>query len=79
MKNPRFFDIKRHKHYVNFSRDWPRMNTLPEWFTVELDRRYKVSDLRTGQVETYAGRQLHEGLLIRLDAEETGIFHVEPI
>jgi hypothetical protein len=73
------FDIKRHKHYVNFSRDWPRMNTLPEWFTVELDRRYKVSDLRTGQVETYAGRQLHEGLLIRLDAEETGIFHVEPI
>ncbi|MHC4567404.1 MAG: hypothetical protein ACYTE3_16795 [Planctomycetota bacterium] len=73
------FDIKRHKHYVRFAKDWPRMNTLPEWFTVELERRYKVIDLRSGDAATYTGRQLHAGLPIRLRAAETATLRVEPI
>ncbi|UCF15028.1 MAG: hypothetical protein JSW59_16590 [Phycisphaerales bacterium] len=73
------FDIKRHKHYVSFKKDWPRMNTLPEWFTVELKRRYKVTDLRTGKTHIYTGRQLHDGLEIRLRAAETAFLHVEPM
>jgi len=73
------FDIKRHKHYVRFAKDWPRMNTLPEWFTVELERRYKVTDHRTGMTNTYTGKQLHDGLEIHLKAAETAILIVEPM
>ena len=73
------FDIKRHKHYVRFKKDWPRMNTLPEWFTVELEKSYKVTDLGTGRIRTYTGRQLHEGLQIRLRAYEIATLHVEPM
>jgi len=73
------FDIKRHKHYVRFAKDWPRMNTLPEWYTVELEKSYKVTDLRSGKAVTYTGRQLHAGLPIRLKATETATLCVEPI
>ena len=31
------FDIPRHRLYMGFEQDWPRMNTLPEWFVVEPD------------------------------------------
>lgn len=73
------FDIKRHNHYVRFKKDWPRMNTLPEWFTVELERRYKVTDFRTGKTHTYTGRQLHSGLETNLMAAETAILKVDPM
>lgn len=73
------FDIKRHKHYVRFTRDWPRMNTLPEWFTVELERRYKVTDQRSGKTAIQTGRQLSDGLPIRLRAAETATLRVEPL
>jgi len=73
------FDIKRHKHYVRFEKDWPRMNTLPEWFTVELKKRYKVTNIETGKTQTRMGWQLHEGLQIRLRAAETATLYVEPM
>ena len=62
------FDIPRHRLYMGFRHDWPRMNTLPEWFTVEPDERYEVRDVGGGSRETLTGRQLHEGLPVRLQA-----------
>jgi len=56
------FDIPRHRLYMGFARDWPRMNTLPEWFTVEPERSYVVRDLRAGTETTFTGEQLHQGL-----------------
>jgi len=56
------FDIPRHRLYMGFARDWPRMNTLPEWFTVEPERSYVVRDLRTETETTFTGEQLHQGL-----------------
>ncbi len=73
------FDIKRHKNYVRFAKDWPRMNTLPEWFTVDLGRSYKLTDLRIGKAATYTGSQLHDGLQIRLRPAETATLRIEPI
>lgn len=55
------FDIPRHREYMGFTQDWPRMNTLPEWFTVEPARQYTIRDLDTGSQTTRTGRQLHEG------------------
>ena len=57
------FDIPRHRLYMGFAQDWPRMNTLPEWFTVEPDARYSVS-VAGGAAREYTGRQLHNGLAV---------------
>ncbi|MEA3226503.1 MAG: hypothetical protein U9Q07_11180, partial [Planctomycetota bacterium] len=73
------FDVPRHEHYMGFERDWPRMNTLPEWFTVDLDRAYRVTDIRTGKKRTRTGKQLHEGLELALNAGERAAMRVEPI
>ncbi len=56
------FDIPRHRVYMGFQYDWPRMNTLPEWFTVELEGEYTVRDMGSdGEIE-HTGRELHAGL-----------------
>jgi hypothetical protein len=61
------FDIPRHRHYMGFAKDWPRMNTMPEWFTVELDEKYRVST--TGRDDAvYTGAQLHTGYAVSIEA-----------
>ena len=60
------FDIPRHKVYMGFQQDWPRMNTLPEWFTVELDKRYKVT-ANNAPLGTYTGGS------VRVPASMTGL------
>lgn len=72
------FDIARHKHYLGFQHDWPRMNTLPEWFTVEFDQQYKVCDANSGSEATYSGRQLHEGLPLELRGGEEKRLLIQP-
>jgi len=62
------FDVPRHRLYMGFARDWPRMNTLPEWFTVEPERSYVVRDLRAGTETTFTGEQLHQGLPLEVKA-----------
>ena len=57
------FDIPRHRIYMGFKQDWPRMNTMPEWFTVEPDdTQYMVRNLDTGFIQTPTGQELHDGL-----------------
>ena len=73
------FDIPRHKHFMGFEKDWPRMNTLPEWFTVGPDRTYRITDVRTHKTQTRTGKQLHGGLELKLKAAERTTLHVEPI
>jgi hypothetical protein len=64
------FDIPRHRIYMGFKYDWPRMNTIPEWFTVEHDKKYIVKSITRGSQKTYTGKQLHEGLPVYLQAGE---------
>ena len=73
------FDVPRHKHLMGFEKDWPRMNTLPEWFTVGLDRTYRITNVRTHKTQTRTGKQLHDGLELRLKAAERTTLLVEPI
>jgi hypothetical protein len=63
------FDIPRHREYMGFEKDWPRMNTLPEWFTVEAGSKYTISGLGDDQKE-YSGKQLAEGLQVKIKAGE---------
>jgi len=71
------FDLPRHRVYLGFSKDWPRMNTLPEWFTVEPDRRYAVR-VDEGPARTYTGQQLHNGLDVQADAGKWVRIEVSP-
>jgi hypothetical protein len=63
------FDIPRHRLYLGFEQDWPRMNAVPEWFTVEPDEshQYTVEDADAGSTQTLTGKSLHEGLPVRLE------------
>ncbi|MBP34480.1 MAG: hypothetical protein CMP31_02325 [Roseibacillus sp.] len=62
------FDIPRHRLYLGFQEDWPRMNTLPEWFTVEPDRTYSVRNVETGETFLRSGRQMHNGVRVNIEA-----------
>jgi len=62
------FDKPRHRMYMGFKRDWPRMNTLPEWFTAAPDKQYTVRNVSDGSEKTYTGKQLCEGLPLKLTA-----------
>jgi len=62
------FDIPRHRIYMGFKKDWPRMNTMPEWFTVDPARKYTVKNLPDGSAVQYTGKQLHAGLKIDIKA-----------
>ena len=64
------FDIPRHRIYMGFKHDWPRMNTIPEWFTVDSGKIYIVEKVVTGSQKTYTGAQLHDGLPLDLHAGE---------
>lgn len=63
------FDIPRHRLHMGFQHDWPRMNTLPEWFTVELDRTYTIRNVGKSTETTFTGKQLYNGLPLKLDPD----------
>jgi hypothetical protein len=60
------FDRPRHRDLLGFARDWPRMNTLPEWFTVEPDRSYRIRSPQN-EGKLYRGNQLINGLEVEID------------
>jgi len=72
------FDIPRHRDYMGFKKDWPRMNTVPEWFTVEVDRSYVVTDRETGVSRTLTGRQLRAGLAVQAGPKQPVQITVSP-
>jgi len=70
------FDIPRHRQYMGFEKDWPRMNTLPEWYTVEPKRNYTVEGLDSDM--TITGQALHKGLPLTLEAGQERHLTVRP-
>ena len=72
------FDITRHRIYMGFKHDWPRMNTMPEWFTVQPNQKYVVRNVTRGSQEIYTGQQLHEGLFVELQAGQERRLFVTP-
>ena len=63
------FDVPRHRLTMGFEEDWPRMNGVPEWFTVEPDEehQYTVEDVDGGLARKVAGKALSDGFSIRLE------------
>jgi hypothetical protein len=60
------FDEPRHRTILGLPADWPRINSYPEWYTVEAPARYRVLDVGTGRNRTISGAELAKGLPIQL-------------
>lgn len=75
------FDVPRHRLSLGFDQDWPRMNAVPEWFTVEPDEthRYEVQDVTAGTRQLVAGRALAGGYPVRLEAGKPLRLIVRPL
>ncbi len=54
---------------MGLKQDWPRMNAVPEWFTVEPDEthKYTVEDVDASTTRTLSGKTLSEGLPVRIE------------
>lgn len=74
------FDIPRHRLFFGFTQDWPRMNTVPEWFTVEptTDAEYDVIDVDAQTARVVTGRALRDGLPIRVASDRPLRWIVRP-
>ena len=60
------FDVPRHRTILGLPADWPRINSYPEWFTVDESASYGVIDVQTGKVRRVSGAELAKGLPIEL-------------
>jgi hypothetical protein len=60
------FDTPRHRAIWGLPIEYPRVNGAPEWYVVEADSVYVVSNLDTGSVSTYSGQELADGLAVSL-------------
>ena len=76
-KGTLIFDIPRHKLWLNFEHDWPRINYLPEYFTVDPAKQYNVR-LGTGEPLMLSGKSLRDGLRMELRAGSQLVIRVEP-
>jgi hypothetical protein len=72
------FDIPRHRLYMGFKQDWPRMNTLPEWFVVEPEETYVVREVGGDAERVFTGQQLHNGLAVKVAAGKSLTLIVSP-
>lgn len=65
------FDVPRHRLTFGFQQDWPRMNAVPEWFTVEPDEAcpYEVYDVERETRQIVSGKSLAQGLPVQLEPD----------
>lgn len=60
------FDTPRHRTFWRMPTEYPRLNGSPEWYVVEPEAMYRVTNLDTGDVWTHSGQELAEGLPVTL-------------
>jgi len=71
------FDAPRHKTILNLPIDYPRINQFPEWFTAEEGKEYSVVSSQKSMSGKYQGKQLLEGIPVKLEAGEKLIFNIQ--
>jgi hypothetical protein len=71
------FDAPRHKTILNLPIDYPRINQFPEWFTAEEGKEYSLVSSQKSLSGKYQGKQLLEGIPLKLEAGEKLIFIIQ--
>jgi len=73
------FDRPRHQTIFKLPMDYPRINQLPEWFTVVKGQKYKVSFSKGETTQTYRGEELVDGIEISLEKGHQVSLYVAPL
>ena len=64
------FDYERHKEILHLPVDYPRINQFPEWFTVEDQKDYKLTDYNKKAKTQITGEELRKGIEMSLSGGE---------
>ena len=64
------FDTPRHSDKMNMPVDYPRINQFQEWYIPEKGESYSVTFYPRGKSKTFTGRELTEGIPVRIKAGE---------
>lgn len=70
------FDIPRHRTIWNLPIEYPRVNGAPEWYVVEPDGVYLVTNLDTGEESSYSGAELAAGFAITLRGSTNNVLRL---
>lgn len=70
------FDTPRHRTIWNMPIEYPRVNGAPEWYVVEPGSVYLVTNVDTGEVSSFSGQELAEGLPITIPSAEDNILRL---
>lgn len=70
------FDRPRHREVLHLPVDYPRINQFPEWFTVESNATYRLT--QGWRTESVPGGALRAGLELKLAAGRTAVIRVRP-
>ncbi len=62
-----YFDRPRHRDYLHLPIDYPRINQFPEWFTVEEEGRYEITDVEADGRRVVSGKELLDGIPAALE------------
>jgi hypothetical protein len=73
------FDVPRHATILHLPADWPRINSFPEWFTVDERARYRVVEAGSGRTRVVTGAELASGLPLEVPAGEQARLRIEAI
>jgi hypothetical protein len=61
------FDYARHRRVVNLARNYVRLNEWPEWFVVDENSLYDVTDAKA-RTQTFLGSDLKDGIAVTAPA-----------
>ena len=70
------FDTPRHRTIWNMPMEYPRVNAAPEWYVVEPESVYLVTNLDAGTVSLYPGQELAAGLPITLERDGDNVLRL---
>ena len=65
------FDVPRHSTMMHYPADYPRINQYQEWFVVEKNQTYELSNIGAGTLNKIKGSVLAKGLEVEVKAGET--------
>lgn len=71
------FDAPRHKTILHLPIDYPRINQFPEWFTAKKGTEYSIVSSQKEITGTYSGKDLLEGIPVKLKGGEQLIIAVQ--
>ena len=61
------FDHRRHRDFLHLPIDYPRINQFPEWYTVQRETSYQLTDSDLSESQRLSGENLLQGFPVSLD------------